>query len=242
MAKYHITKSGKPSLCRASLRACPLGKHYNTKEEASDALQTEMSEEYGMLSRVDEDVVQLKKKYKEQYKIIKEGGFKSIKEEEQARTHLAKLSRKIKGEDNKVENLNDLFKDIRKPDGGATISISTNNNQSAIIPTVGFCASPYPQHSKVFDTSKDVNHSSILEFMINVEKENQDIFSDDETYVGLWNDPKTGKIYLDISKRYHTAQEARIACEENDQIAYFDLQTYESIDVDRSATSGQKKE
>ena len=50
------------------------------------------------------------------------------------------------------------------------------------------------------------------------------------------------KAYLDVSKRYDTAEEARIACEQNDQIAYFDLQTFESVDVNREATSGQVKQ
>ena len=110
-------------------------------------------------------------------------------------------------------------------------------SKSRLVPQQGLAS--VSQHSKVFDSSKDVSFDSILDFMNEIKSIDGEIFSEDETYIGLWNDPQTGKVYLDISKRYHTAKEARIACEENDQIAYFDLQTFESVDVDRSATSGQ---
>ena len=40
------------------------------------------------------------------------------------------------------------------------------------------------------------------------------------------------------------AKEARKECEDNDQIAYFDLQDFSSVTVNQNATSGQsdKKE
>ena len=55
MAKYHISKSGKPALCKVILRECPLGTHYNTKEDAHEAYQAKVSKKYGVLSSVDPD-------------------------------------------------------------------------------------------------------------------------------------------------------------------------------------------
>lgn len=239
MSKFHITKNGKTAKCRAFIKACPLGEHYDTKEQAETAAQKNMSNEYGVLSEVPTDEkLELKAKYDEQYKLLKTNKFKSRKDEEFERTRLARLSRRMKNHNSEVTNLKDILKDIRKPDGGATISISMTNNQKAIVPTSGFCASPYPQYSKVFNTSKEVNHTSILKFIDEIDNEGRDILSQEDTYIGLWNDPDTGKVYLDISKRYNEAEEARIACEQNDQIAYFDLQMLESVDVDRKAKSG----
>ena len=244
MSKYHITKSGKPAKCRAVIKPCPLGTHYATEQEAYDSLQSQMSEEYGVLSSVNLDersqVVELEKAYKSQCELVKKGKFKSREEEEFERDKLARIAKSRRGNDSEVENMSDLLKDLKEPDAGATISISTTNNKRAIVPTVGFCASPYPEYSKVFNSAKEINHKSILEFMDNVEKNNKGIFLEKDIYIGLWNDPSSGKVYLDLSKRYHSAKDARIACEQNDQIAYFDLQVFESVVVDKNAKSGQK--
>lgn len=242
MSKYHITKSGKTARCRAVIRSCPL-QHYETKQEADDAIQSQMSDEYGMLSVVPDDSGidkdDLENKYNNQHKLVKAGKFKSREDEELERTQLAKLSRRMRGNDSEVTNLRYLLKDLKKPDAGVTMSISTKNNQKAIVATAGFCASPYPEYSKVFNNAKEINHSSILEFMDNIERENEGIFSQEDLYIGLWNEPGSGKIYLDLSKRYNSAKDARIACEKNDQIAYYDLQMSESVIVDSKATSGQ---
>lgn len=73
---------------------------------------------------------------------------------------------------------------------------------------------------------------------------NKDLLSKENHYVGTWNDPVTGKIYLDVSVNTMDAKEARKQCEDNDQIAYFDLQDFSSVTVNQNATSGQsdKKE
>lgn len=237
MSKYHITKSGKPARCRAITRACPLGQHYETKQEAQDAMQSQMSNEYGVLSSVSNDNKadqdRLKEKYDNQYKLIKAGKFKSREEEELERTQLARYARRIKGNDSEVTGLRDLLKNLRKSNAGATISISSNTNQKAIIATSGFCANPYPEHSKTFKNAKEINHTSILEFMDNIEKDNEGIFSERDVYIGLRKDPKSNEIHLDLSKRYNTAQEARIACEQSNQSIYFDLQMLENVKVDK---------
>ena len=237
MSKYHITRSGKPARCLAIKRSCPLGEHYETKQEAYDAMQSKMSDEYGVLSGVSDDnsVDQdnLKEKYKNQYRLVKMGKFKSREDEELERTQLAKYSSRLKEKNSEVTNLRDLFKDFRKLDTGAAISISTKNNQKAIIATSGFCASPYPEYSKTFNSVKEINHASILEFMDNIEKEKQDIFLEKDVYIGLWKDPKSNKIQLDLSKRYNSAKDARIACERSNQSTYFDLQVLENVNINK---------
>lgn len=241
MSKYHISKSGKPTLCRATKKPCPLGEHFNTEQEAYEHLQKEMLNEFGVIPILNPNKDKLSKAYKKQEQIVKMGNFVSRENEEQERTKLAKLSLKMKGNYISDVELDEVLKDLREPDSGATLSANRNSTK-AKIPIVGFCASPYPEYSVVFDNPEDVTLDSLLDFEERINKKNEGIFSQEDVYIGLWNDPATGKIYLDVSKRYNTAEEARIACEQNDQIAYFDLQTFESVDVNREATSGQAKQ
>lgn len=240
MAKYHISKSGKPVLCKATKKPCPLGEHFNTEQEAYTHVQNEMESEFGIISILNpnEDKIVLEKAYKEQEQVVKVGNFISGEHEEQERTKLAKPALEMKGDRISDVELSETLKDLREPDSGATLSTNKNSTK-AKIPVVGFCASPYPEYSVVFENPEDVTLDSLLDFEEKVNLQNEGIFSQEDVYIGLWNDPATGKIYLDVSKRYDTSEEARIACEQNDQIAYFDLQTFESVDVDREATSGQ---
>lgn len=240
MAKYHISKLGKPVLCKATKKPCPLGEHFNTEQEAYTHVQNEMESEFGIISILNpnEDKIVLEKAYKEQEQVVKVGNFISREHEEQERTKLAKPALEMKGDRISDVELSETLKDLREPDSGATLSTNKNSTK-AKIPVVGFCASPYPEYSVVFENPEDVTLDSLLDFEEKVNLQNEGIFSQEDVYIGLWNDPATGKIYLDVSKRYDTSEEARIACEQNDQIAYFDLQTFESVDVDREATSGQ---
>ena len=241
MTKYHINKDGVPAACRATKRPCPLGgpeSHFDTKEEAEMFVQASMEDNYGLITSEDGDnALELTRDLNSQRELVLAGGFKTREEEEAARTELARLSELEKGSSTSTEKLSDLLGGIHSPDSGATMAI--RDKYTAVVPTTGFCASPYPQHSKVFESSKDVDIGAISDYLAKVDEEDESILSDDETYLGLWNDPETGKVYLDISKRYHTAEDARKACEDNDQIAYFDLQVFQSVDVDRDATSGQ---
>lgn len=49
MSRYHINKKGIPALCKAEKGGCPFGTHYETKEEASNEYNKEMSLEHGIL-------------------------------------------------------------------------------------------------------------------------------------------------------------------------------------------------
>lgn len=231
MTKYHIKKDGTPGVCRAKNGNCPLGgseSHYDSMNEAQEAAQLQMEEKYGVISEqidYDEKLDSLKKKL---------DGFKgSTSEEDALRTEISKLNEEIQGGNYTKGTMEDTLNGIHEPDGGATF------NLSGIQPSTGFCASPYPEHSKVFNSSKEVSFNALAKYVKEIEEKDPSIFSQDETYLGMWNDPEDGKVYLDISKRYHTAEEARKACEDHDQIAFFDLNVFESVDVDRNAKSGQ---
>ena len=242
LTKYHIDKNGVPAVCRATKRPCPRGgpeAHFDTMEAADKYAQDNFANNYGIIATEDDNnTLELTSKLNAQRELVLAGNFSSQEEEESARTELARLSEQEKGSSHSVENLKDLLGGIHSPDSGATLSMK--DQYTAIVPTTGFCASPYPQHSRVFESSKDVDIGAISDYLAEIDEKDENIFSDDETYLGLWNDPETGKVYLDISKRYHTAKEAREACENNDQIAYFDLQVFQSVDVDRNAKSGQE--
>lgn len=102
-------------------------------------------------------------------------------------------------------------------------------------PQVGFCYSPYPERSVEFSSVDDLTLSTYDEYC----EKNKDLLSKENHYAGTWHDPATGKIYLDVSINTMDAKEARKQCEDNDQIAYFDLQDFTSVTVNQNATSGQ---
>lgn len=227
MSKYHIKKDGTPGICRAKNGNCPLGgseNHFDSMEDAQVAAQEMMEERFGVES-TEERFESLKNK------LTNFNG--STSEQDSLRTEISRLNEELQGSNHNHGTIDDTLSGIHEPDGGATF------NLKGIQPSTGFCASPYPEHSKVFNSSKDVSFEALTQYVSEIEKRDPSIFSQEETYLGMWNDPADGKVYLDISKRYHTAEEARKACEENDQIAFFDLNVFESVDVDRNAKSGQ---
>ena len=60
MAKYHISKNGKPSVCQAKEGNCPLGnesKHFNTEEEALKHFNENAKSQYGLLPNTEEALV-----------------------------------------------------------------------------------------------------------------------------------------------------------------------------------------
>ena len=69
--------------------------------------------------------------------------------------------------------------------------------------------------------------------------EHKDLLDKEDHYIGTWHDPNTGTKYLDISINTQDAKVAREQCKQKDQIAYFDLQDFSSVEVDANATSGQ---
>ena len=148
-----------------------------------------------------------------------------------ARAALASGTKRV---DKASEN---TFSGIHDPDGGATLSPN-----GEFTPSVGFCYSPYPERCKVYDSAQDFapDEKTFVANLVKFSHENKDLIVKENHYVGLWNDPKTGKVYLDISVNTMNAAEARQQCADKDQLAYFDLQDYHSVEVDRNAKSGQQ--
>ena len=137
----------------------------------------------------------------------------------------------MKGNTSTIET-RDVLKTVNQPDGGATFNPLNNKT-----PSSGFCYSPYPEVSKTVKFSEDLAENKNI--LLNYLKENKELLEKENHYIGLWNDPETGIIYMDVSVHSMNAKEVRIGCEEKDQIAYFDLQTFESVTVNQNATSGQ---
>lgn len=153
---------------------------------------------------------------------------------EQLRTEVALLSQYkeiMKGNTSTIET-RDVLKTVNQPDGGATFNPLNNKT-----PSSGFCYSPYPEVSKTVKFSEDLAENKNI--LLNYLKENKELLEKENHYIGLWNDPETGIIYMDVSVHSMNAKEVRIGCKEKDQIAYFDLQTFESVTVNQNATSGQ---
>ncbi len=233
MVKFHIRKDGTPGKCTASKGTCPLGgqsAHFETEDEARASAQVWLEDEYGLVDTIDKKTLELN--YNEAKRDL-EGFTGSVAETDALRTALSDANEALQQENASKGDIGDRLSEIHTPDGGATFTLD------GLSPTTGFCASPYPEHSKVFNNSSEVTFESLAEYVSNIDKTNPELFAEPETYLGLWNDPSDGKVYLDVSKRYKTAEAARFSCEENDQIAFFDLNTFESVDVDRNAKSGQ---
>lgn len=232
MTKYHIKKDGTPGVCRAT-KNCPIGgvsSHFDTMEAAEQESQRRLAETYSHIDK-DREIENMSIQIDELTALIKEGNL-SVQDSDAARTKLFNLLKEVRGT-TEYNPAKFAIYEAKEPDGGATFTLD------GLRPTSGFCASPYPQYSKVFDSADDLSFIKLAEYVKDVKEKDKDVFAQDEVYLGLWNDPEDGKVYLDISKRYFSAEEARVACEEFDQIAFFDLNLFESVDVDRNAKSGQ---
>lgn len=130
------------------------------------------------------------------------------------------------------KNYRDLLAALQEPDGGFT----WEGLQGREVVGTSKIVSPYAGRSKVFDKIEDVKATDIADFAI----KNFDLLMKPYHFVGGWHDKQSKKVFLDISIVAATAKEAERLSRENDQIAYFDLETGKSVDVDRNAKSGQR--
>ena len=164
---------------------------------------------------------------------IKEYLFDMDKEErdlpeyDEVRNQLYRASKKESGSPDRT-TANDVAGGLAEPDSGATVDMLKGTSVDS-----GFAYSPYPERSKGVHVSEltgdDIN---------NYVQQNMDILSQEGNYLGVWHDPSDGTVYLDISVVSDDAYQARKGCEDNDQIAFFDMQTFESVTVNSQATSG----
>lgn len=238
MAKYHITADGKPGVCHAQKGLCPFGgddQHFPTAEQAQVAADERAIEEFTgkhFEHEVDPIDVELEK----DAIISKLNKTTDVDEADELRNEIYKRQTQL----TQKENPNGLartttaeqLKGIDEPDGGASFNLRGET------PVTGFMASINPEHSEVV-TADEVSEQRIQEYFDKVAQKDPELAKDPQVFIGLWNNPDDHKIYLDISRRYDDAHAAREACKDHDQISYFDLQTFDSVTVDKNAKSGQ---
>lgn len=124
---------------------------------------------------------------------------------------------------------------VTKPDGGFTFDPVKGRMAST-----GYAVSPFPERSKVLDV-ENLKPKELRKAITDYVAENMDLAEKENHYVGGWRDPQPGgKVYLDISIVVKDKEEAIRIAKAKDQIAVFDFQTFESIQVDANAKSGQK--
>ena len=125
-------------------------------------------------------------------------------------------------------DLVEVLKDLQEPDGGATLNI-----QNGKYKLEGFGYSPYEERSVGLDID-DIKVSHIKQYI----EDNQDLLSKEEHCLGLWHDPDSNTVYIDVSIVGSDVQTAREECLKHDQIAFFDFQVGKSVTVNKNATSG----
>ena len=108
---------------------------------------------------------------------------------------------------------------IGQPDQGFTYNPLTDSS-----PTTGYAVSAHKDRELVVD-AKTVNAVTLTEYVL----KNQDLLKQSGNYLGGWNNPKDGKVYLDISTVVQTADEAQSLAASNNQLAYFDLEHGQSV-------------
>lgn len=199
--------------------------HFDTWGEAEEAYGEKMKEDgQSAFGTVSKEPVSLADKYEN---AINSAPNPSAPEIDEYRNKLYQAKSSMNQPGSPISN-SDVVSDLQEPDGGATLNTRTREYVSH-----GFAYSPYPEHSKSVHIS-EIEHKDIYDYV----EDNKEILSQEGHNLGVWHDPETGNVYLDISVVSDDAKEARNGCEDNDQIAFFDMQTFTSVDVDRKATSG----
>lgn len=93
-------------------------------------------------------------------------------------------------------------------------------------PKSGLALSIYPERAAILD-AKSIKGSDIKDYIA----KNKDILADRSNYVGAWWDKASGRVFLDISKVVSTDAEAKALCEQHGQRAYFNLKTFDTVQV-----------
>lgn len=243
MAKIHVNSEGESKQCHAEKGGCPYGaeRHFDNEKDAQAFAAQEMEEKYGDTGSVSKsssknsEVPDPSKNFDEYqqrtYEMVKKAEESGdVQTADKLRSEVAAQKAKADGRTVEVhESGPDV--DLSEPDSGGTWSPTRKTS-----PTSGFCYSPYPQYSKCFDNHKEAEAPGAMEAYCD---EHRDMLDKDDHYVGMWNDPETGKVYFDISVVSQDSAAARKECQDNDQIAFFDLQSFESVTVNQNAKSGQ---
>lgn len=112
---------------------------------------------------------------------------------------------------------------IRQADGGFTYHAVTGDT-----PTSGFALSLHKDRERIVDASK-VDLVTLATYA----RDNDDLLQQPGNYMGGWNNPEDGKVYLDVSTVVQTESEAQVLGARANQLAFFDLKQGKSIPVVR---------
>lgn len=94
-------------------------------------------------------------------------------------------------------------------------------------PSDGYMVSPYPERSETMKQA-EVSETRFGRYV----NRNNDALVKDNHFFGGWLDTETNTVWLDVSVRAKTAEEAkRLACE-HDQIAYWDIKNMQEVRVE----------
>lgn len=110
------------------------------------------------------------------------------------------------------------------PDGGFTIDPRTGAAESS-----GFFVSVHPEH-EVAVPVESMDSTALLAYV----HQKREVLEKEGNYCGGWHDPETGIVSLDVSSKAESAEEARRLAAAHDQVAFFDAQTFDSVEVDAS--------
>ncbi len=93
-------------------------------------------------------------------------------------------------------------------------------------PAKGLALSIYPERSVII-VDRAVTRKDLRSYI----NHNEDLLADKTNYFGAWNDTEHHRVFLDVSKVVQDAGEARKLCEQHGQRAYFNLETFETVEV-----------
>lgn len=117
------------------------------------------------------------------------------------------------------ESAKDLHTRLQEPDGGFTIDARTGDDV-----TRGFAVAAFKDRSKEIPV-KNLTPDDLKSYV----DSNSDLLSKPENKFGGWHDPETGHVWLDVSMVTTNKAKAIQKAKAENQIAIFDLSTFESI-------------
>jgi hypothetical protein len=121
-----------------------------------------------------------------------------------------------------AENFAEALKGAREPDGGFTIDPRTGAAEAA-----GFFVSVHPELEQAVPV-QELRPKDLQRYV----NERHEVLREEGNYFGAWHDPETGVVSLDVSSKTEAAEAARVLAAEHAQVAFFDAQTFESVEVD----------
>lgn len=115
----------------------------------------------------------------------------------------------------------DLHNRLKEPDGGFTVDPRTGKDV-----TKGYAVAAFPERSKEIPLDQ-IQPSDIQSYADN----NADVLGKEGHMLGGWHDPATSNVWLDVSIVTSSKSKAIRIAQETNQIAIFDLQSFESINT-----------